>query len=245
MKDPSIDDLISLEVPAISKASPDGSKVAYSVRVTDWNRNIFEHRMHVHYLSSGESYQMTRRGDVTDFHWSGNSGLYVLMNQDKAQVYLFEGLRGEPLQITNHESGVQGFKLINDGVMYLADDPEISKRKETTDKYGNVVHFETEESASSLYYTEANRVKEYNSFVMSMTEDEAKELLKPVIKVSKDLPKMKITDFFPSMGVTYLNSRPRDPLVYSGDASSYIVILHCPSALARHLDGSEWESESA
>lgn len=243
--EPSIDDLISLEVPAQSKASPDGSKVAYTVRVTDWNRNAYEHRLFVHYVSSGESLQLTRSGDVTDFHWSGNRDLYVLRTDEKAQVYLFEGLAGEPLQVTAHEKGVQVFKLAGEGVLYLADDPEKSKRKETTDKYGNVVHFETEESASALYYTEAGRVKEYNAKVMGLTEDEAKELPKPVILVSKDLPSMKITEFFPSMGVIYINSRPRDPLVYSKDASTHIIILDGGSALTRHLDGGEWASESA
>ena len=243
--EPSIDDLISLEVPAQSKASPDGSKVAYTVRGTNWNRNVYEHRLFVHYVSSGEAFQLTRGGDVTDFHWSGNRDLYVLRRDEKAQVYLFEGLAGEPLQVTDHESGVQSFKLVDDGVMYLADDPELSKRKDTTDKFGNVVHFEMEESASALYYTEVGRVKEYNTKVAEVTEDEAKEFPKPVIKVSKDLARMKITEFFPSMGVIYLNSRPRDPLVYSKEASSHIVILYCPSALAMHLDGGEWMSEHA
>lgn len=219
--------------------------MAYTVRETDRNRNVYEHRLYVHYVSSEESFQLTRSGDITDFHWSGDRDLYFLRTDEKAQVYLFEGLAGEPLQVTDHESGVQGFKLVDDGVMYLADDPELSKRKETTDKYGNVVHFEMEESVSALYYTDAGRVKEYNARVMELTEDEAKELPKPVIKVTKDLPSMKITEFFPSMGVIYLNSRPKDPLVYSKDASSHIVILHCPSALAMHIDGLEWGSESA
>ena len=243
--DPSIDDLISLEVPAQSKACPDGSKVAYTVRVTDWNRNVYENRLFVHYLSSGDSFQLTRSGDVTDFLWSGDRDLYVLRADEKAQVYLFEGLTGEPLQVTDHESGVQGFKLSDEGVMYLTDDPEVSKRKETTDRYGNVVHFEMEESASAIYYTEAGRVKEYKARVMGLTEDEAKELPKPVIKVTKDMPSMKVTEFYPSMGVIYLNSRPRDPLVYSKDAESHIMILHCPSALSMHLDGGDWMSEHA
>ena len=89
------------------------------------------------------------------------------------------------------------------------------------------------------------RSKEYNAKVMGLTEDEAKELPKPVIKVSKDLPSMKITEFYPSMGVIYMNTRPRDPLIYARESSSHIIILDGTSALVRHLDGGEWRSEFA
>ena len=106
LDEPSITDLISLEVPAQSKTCPNGGKVAYTVRVTDWNRNVYEHRIYVHYISSGKSYQLTRSGDVIDFHWSGDSDLYVLNSNGVPQVWLFEGLAGEPLLVTEHEKGV-------------------------------------------------------------------------------------------------------------------------------------------
>lgn len=238
---PSIDDLISLNVPALTKSSPGGAKVAYTVRTTNWNKNRYEHVLFVYHVSTGDRVQLTRGGDTTDFQWSGDASIITLRQEEgKAQVWLYEDLAGEPVQLTDLKTGVQAFKTAGDGVLFIADHPERSKRKALRDSFGNVTHFEEEESASTLYYTEPTRVKEYDDSVRKATEEEAKSIPKPFIEVSGLIDPMKIISFFHSHGRVYLNCRAKDPLVYSTQVGSLVLDIDLPRALELHMSGGEW-----
>lgn len=242
---PSIDEMISLMVPVSAKTNSQGDKVAYTVRMTNWNKNRYEHKLFVYYVSTGNSIQLTRSGDIIDFHWSGDSNIFALRcDEDKSQIWLFENLAGEPLQLTEHETGVQVIKPAGEGVLFLADHPEKSKRKAFRDRFGNVNHFEEEESASTLYYTEPARVKEYIDLVTQSTEEDMKNIPKPFIEVSTLIKRMKIIDFFYGQDRVYLNTRVKDPLVYSTQVSSLVLELNLSKALELHVEGEEWTGVS-
>ena len=104
---PSVTDLVSLEYPEEAKNSPSGGRVAYRVRTTNWRDNRYEHLLFVHDMTSGERAQITRTGNVSQVEWMGDGSLLVLWDRgEKPQVWLFEGLAGEPLQLTDVETGV-------------------------------------------------------------------------------------------------------------------------------------------
>ena len=233
---PSITDMISLEVPNAfvqSKASPDGRKIAYAVRTTNWKKNQYEVLCYVYDTQQDRSFQLTRSDNVTQLHWIDNDSLAVLKSdpsdkKKKPQVWIFENLIGEGVQITDHKTGVQSFKPFADGILFLAENPEKKEKKPRTEEFGSFTHFEQEESASALYYTNIQKMKEYKEQLKEKTEEEAKKLVKPVVELTKRLKKpLKVVDFFvsPLDDAVYLNCRSKDYLVYFEETSSYRLRL--------------------
>ncbi len=244
---PSITDLIMLDYPMEAKASPDGSKVAYSVRTTNWGSNRYENLLYVYFKETCEARQLTRGSSVQSFEWIGNDDILAQrLIDDKAQLYLYEGLIGEPIQLTWIETGVDSFKPVKGGVMFQAKQPERNKRKQLRNQYGNVTHFEEEEPVSALYYTCFAEVRKYQALRKQLTEDEAKDLAEPFIEVSSLLDQSyQIDGYYPVSDGAYVVCRPKDYLVYWDQYTCHRVTLDLESALSRHIDGSDWKGESS
>lgn len=243
---PSVSDLVSLEYPEEAKSSPGGRKVAFRVRTTNWRDNRYEHRLFVHFMDSGRQLQLTRTGNVTQVEWMTDESLLALWDRGgKAQVWLFEDLVGEPLQVTDVETGVDAFKPTENGVLYAAEHPERSKRSGVRDVYGDVTHFESEDSASALWYVSLPYLKEYNRRVMSLTEDEAKKVAKPVLEVSRLLGRpMKVLDFVATSDGCIVNCRSRDPLVYWDQVTSYKLKVNYESSAYLVAGGEDWHGRA-
>ena len=239
-------DLISLEYPEEAKSSPGGRRVAFRVRTTNWRDNRYEHRLFVHCMDSGKQVQLTRTGNVTQVDWMTDESLLVLWDRGgKAQVWLFEDLAGEPLQVTDVETGVEAFKPTEKGVLYAAEHLERSKRSSVRDVYGDVTHFESEDSASALWYVSLPYLKEYNRRVMGLTEDEAKKVAKPVLEVSRLLGKpMKVLDFIATSDGCIVNCRSRDPLVYWDQVTSYKLKVNYESSAYLAAGDEDWHGRA-
>jgi hypothetical protein len=237
---PTIDDVHSLRTPATSKASPNGGMVAYTVRSVNWVDNKYENHCYIHDRETGETFQLTKSGSVTDFNWMDDRSLAVLKTEEKtAQVYLYEALIGEGLQLTDHETGVQSFKPFADGILYMADDPERKNKEKRKEKYGVFSHYDQETSASALYYTSVQHRKAYLTAVKAAPEEKP---VKPLIELSLLLPEpLKITSIHPSPtdNAVYINCRSKDPLVYGQDTSSYKISVDPENALSKHLSSED------
>lgn len=243
---PTITDLISLAVPKDEvqpELSPDASKVAYVVSKANWNKDQYEALCYVHDINRGVQFQITRSGEVTQLHWIDEDSLALLKGDStdekiKSQVWLFENLTGEGLQVTDHKTGVRSFKPFANGILYLADNPERKENKERTDEFGSFLHFEEEESASALYYTSFSKLKEYNERVKGAPEEEAKKLAKPTVELSKRLPNsLAILDFFvsPLKGAIFLNCRSKENEVYFEETSSFRLTVDPDRALEESM----------
>ncbi len=97
---PTIVDMISLEYPFQTKISPDGTKIAYSVRKADWKENNYNIFCYVYDIHQKRSFQLTRSGKVLQFEWIKNNSLAVLKDnssnkKEKNQIWVFENLIGE------------------------------------------------------------------------------------------------------------------------------------------------------
>ncbi|MBN2336593.1 S9 family peptidase [Candidatus Bathyarchaeota archaeon] len=237
--DPSIEDLISLEYPAEAKTCPGGGTVAVRVRTTNWADNRYEHLVYLIDTGTGETRQLTREGDVTQMEWSGDQDLLLLWDRgEKPQVWLLQGLTGEPVQLTDAENGVENFRATAGGVLYLAERSPCSHVK---DNYGEVVHFEQRESASTLYYLDTALHLRQLGERKRLSEEEAKELPRPVIEVSRLLgAPLKIVGFHAAGGRVYVNTRLKDPLVYWDTAESHMLTVDLEEAASRHVRGEEW-----
>ncbi len=251
---PGLRDLFGLEFPGDAKVSPGGSKVAVLVRRTNWNEDRYETQCIIYDVARGRAYPLNRSGSLTQVEWLDDETLAALKEgsgkgdapQDKTQIWLYEGLVGEGWMVTDHKSGVETFQPFAEGFLYLAADPEREENKARKDRFGKFTHFEQEDSASALYYTGLEEVRRYQAQARLATEDEAKELVKPAIQLSKLLDQpLKIEWFVPSPTgeAVYLNCRLRDDLVYFRQASVYCLQTEAKAALAAYLEREKVKQE--
>jgi dipeptidyl aminopeptidase/acylaminoacyl peptidase len=242
--------MIMLEIPFEVKVSPRGSRAAIIVRTTNWKDDCFEDVCHVHDLAAGTTYPLNRTGNASQVEWVDEQTLALLNrgsgDDDKAQVWLYEGLVGEGWAVTDHKTGVQWFKPFASGLLFLAHHPEREEKKARTDRFGTFTHFEQEESASALYYVGLEEQRQHQAQVKAVTEDEAKELVQPVVELSRLLDeRLSIQEVIPSPAgdALYINAWQRDDLVYFRDTSTFRIELDAPGALAEYVQRQKAKKE--
>jgi dipeptidyl aminopeptidase/acylaminoacyl peptidase len=239
---PTLRDMLLLEVPSEVKVSPNGRRVAISVWTTNWQDNCYETVCQVHDLATGATHPINRTGSTSQVEWLDDQTLALLKQgpeeEDEAQVWLYEGLVGEGWAVTDHKTGVEWFKPFAGGLLFLARHPERDEKKSRADRFGKFTHFEQEESASALYYVGLAALRQYQAQAKAVTEDEAQELVPPVVELSRLLSEpLSIREVIPSPtgDAVYLNCWKRDDLVYERETSTYRIKLDAQAALAETM----------
>ena len=239
---PTLRDMVMVDVPAAVKISADGSKVAIKVRTTNWQQNRYENYCHVHDLATKTTRQINRVGDVQQMAWLDDQTLALLKkehgNDAKAQVWLYEGLAGEGWPVTDHEKGVEWFEPFAGGLLYLARDPQREEKKKRAAKFGKFTHFEQEESSMALYYVGLEELREYRQQEKARTEEEVEKLVLPVVELSQLLQQsLFIESVYPSLtgDAVYLNCWTREDLVYHRETSAFQISLDPRTAVAEYI----------
>src|SRR5215207_11274791 len=109
---PTVEQSLSLKSASTARISPDGRFVAYQVQETNWADNAFETEIWMANVATGERYQLTNAKKSSSApQWSpdGKRLAFVSDRSDKRQLYLINPTGGEATQLTNHETGVNGF----------------------------------------------------------------------------------------------------------------------------------------
>ena len=153
---PSIDELISLKRVTGSEISPDGKLVAYTVRETNWDQNLYETSIWLADTKTGKSWRLTGgRKSSTGPAWSpdGTRIAFASDRTDKRQLYLIRPSGGEAEQLTTLEESPGGFAWSPDGqsIAFTATDPRSDAAKEREKAYGEFDVIESDYRMSHLY----------------------------------------------------------------------------------------------
>jgi dipeptidyl aminopeptidase/acylaminoacyl peptidase len=233
-------DMLALEAPTTVRVSPNGTKVAFLVRSTNWKDDRYENYCQIYDDATGVTRTLTRYGNVSQMEWVDDETLALLKtNGDKAQVWFYEGGVGEGWQVTDHKTGVEWFHPFAGGIVFRASQPDKDEKKARTDQYGTFTHFEQEESASAVYFVGIQELLEYQKQLRAATEDEGKKLVAPVIELSKLFTKpvaIKEIVVSPTGDTLYLNCWRRDDLVYMRETRVFQVKLNAKAALAKYME---------
>jgi dipeptidyl aminopeptidase/acylaminoacyl peptidase len=239
---PTLRDMVMLECPVAVKLSPGARRVAIAIRTTNWNKDRYDILCHVHDLATGETYPLHRTGSARQMEWLDDDTLAVLKEgpgeEDKAQVWLYEGLTGDGWALTEHKTDVEWFKPFADGLLYRARHPERDENKPRTDRFGKYTHVEQEESPSALYYVGLQELRQYQAQVKAATEDEAKSLVAPVIELSLLLEEhLAIREVIPAPtnDALYVNTWKREEWIFYRDTRAYCIRLDARAAVAEHV----------
>ena len=247
--EPTLRDLIALEIPDQAKLSPNGEFAAFTLRTTNWRDNCYEQQCILLDTSSRQMYVLVRSGDVQQIEWVDERTLALLRtgpeDDAKAQIWLYEGLRNEGWPVTEQGTGVDWFRPFAKGFLYLASHPEREKRRQRSERFGKFSHFEQEESASALYYVGTVAMQRYRSERRALAEDAGDKLTLPVIEVSRLLDRPRAIQMVVSsltQDTLYITCWPHDDLVYYRDTATFCITLDAEAALAAYLQRQQAES---
>jgi dipeptidyl aminopeptidase/acylaminoacyl peptidase len=238
-------EIVMLEMPNAARVSPDGKRVAYGLRTTNWREDCYETLCLLHNRATNERLQLTRSGDVSQMEWVDDQTLALLQadagSEGKAQVHVYEGAGGAGWAVTSHSTSVEWFAPFADGFLFLARRPDDEAQKVRAGQFGKFVHFEQETSQSALYYVGLAQMREHLSRCKAATDEEAKAFTAPVIELSRLLPeRLSIRQVIPapSGDAVYLNCWPRDDLVYARETTSFRIEVDAQAALAEFVERS-------
>jgi dipeptidyl aminopeptidase/acylaminoacyl peptidase len=137
---PTFQEVLSLESVGGVAISPDGARVAYTVRSTDWEENGYDTEIWL--AADGEPFQLTRTADgsSTSPQWSPD-GRWLSFLADRGgstQVHLIDPRGGEAWAVTEVEGGVTSFAWAPTGerILLRVREPETDEDKARSEQYG-------------------------------------------------------------------------------------------------------------
>lgn len=152
LKNPSFEEVLSLQSVGSPQISPDGKNVAFTVNSTDWENNRYDTEI---WLSKdgGEPFQLTNNieNSSTSPKWSPD-GKWIAFLSDKTgktqvQVIRLEG--GESVQLTNTKGSISSFEWGPDGkqIAFTQSEDKDKVEKARKEKFGG---FEVEDAEYKL-----------------------------------------------------------------------------------------------
>jgi dipeptidyl aminopeptidase/acylaminoacyl peptidase len=169
---PTVDELLTLKSVGGPRISPDGTRVAYTVRETDLKQDSYVSHIWLAEIATGRSFQLTQgEKSCSNPDWSPDGRWLAFTSArtgDKSQIFVIDPAGGEALRLTNAETSVGGYAWSADGrsIAFLAAEPAAKAakdRKEAYDEYEVVrkeytfTHLWTIDVAEALKAPEAGR----------------------------------------------------------------------------------------
>src|SRR5262249_54849277 len=142
-KVPTIDDLINLKRAGSPALSPDGKWVAYTLRETNWDDNLYKTEIWIADSQTGTVRQLTNSTSPAKSSsapaWSpgGKRLAFASDRLEKRQIYLIDLNGGEAEKLTSGDDGVGSFKWSPDGrsIAFTATDAQAQEQKDREKKY--------------------------------------------------------------------------------------------------------------
>jgi dipeptidyl aminopeptidase/acylaminoacyl peptidase len=140
-KAPTVDQILSLKRAGSPAISPDGRRVAYTVRETNWDDNSYDMQIWLADVQTGATRQLTAAKKSSQAPaWSpdGSKLAFISDRTDKRQIYIINPTGGEAAALTTTEDGVDAFAWSPDGtrIAFTGREPKSAEAKERDKKYG-------------------------------------------------------------------------------------------------------------
>ena len=159
LKNPSFEEVLSLQSPSNAVISPDGHHVVYEVQSTDWKENRYDREL---WLSKdgAEPFQLTNnlKGSSQNPKWSpdGSWICFVSNRKEKSQLQAIRLAGGEAFQITQTEFNINAYEWSPDGtqIVFIQSQDGSKEDKERKEKFGSYAVDDGEYQLDQLWTVE-------------------------------------------------------------------------------------------
>ena len=141
---PTFEEILNLTQPGGVSISPDGRRIAYTVRRPDWEKNTYRTQIWMVEVDGGEPRQMTySENSSSNLGWSPDSKHLSFVSrrgeEKNPQIYIMSTAGGEARKLTDSKTGIQGYKWSPDGksIAYTASLEKSKRQKSIKKKYGD------------------------------------------------------------------------------------------------------------
>ncbi len=138
---PRFEEEIALREAAVPRISPDGTRVVFQVRTTDWQANRFDSELWLA-VRGQPPFPLSRTADGSSSSpkWSpdGRWIAFLARRGEQAQIHLIRAEGGEARPVTEAEKGVDEFEWAPDGqhLAFTSSEPENAEAKQREKTYG-------------------------------------------------------------------------------------------------------------
>lgn len=184
-KNPSFEEIISLQTISNIALSPDGTSLLFEKTATDWDENRFDREIWLS-RNGGEPFPLTRneKNSSQGAQWSPD-GRWIAFTSDRGngnQIYLIRTAGGEAFPFTDVKGGVGDFEWRPDGsqIAFLRREDTEKQDKARTEKYGAFEVDDQEYSRSWLWVQDVVPARLTEAPLPEQAKDSAwKEARKP------------------------------------------------------------------
>lgn len=226
-----ISETLSLDSISDVKISPNGSFIAYTILKMNFKENRYENHCYIYNVITKVTNQLTRNSDVSNLCWIDDNTLSLLKKDFSEkdpvnQIHIYNNLVGDSEKLTNTKKGVDMFEYFQSGFIFVSTNSERKDLKNKEIKYGDFKWIEEDKSKNGLYYFSLESMRSYLEQKTYAYEEEAKELIEPVIEISSLFPDIyHIENLVISTNnkIFGINTTSKDDLFYSEDTNCFLV----------------------
>ena len=188
-KDPSFEDVISLQSASNAIISPNGNQIVFTSQTADWKDNKYDTELWI--SKDGQApFQLTNnlKNSSNTPRWSPDGKWIAFLSKrlEKIQIQVIRSAGGESFQITNTKNNISKFEWSQDGkkIAFLQAEDKSEEEKERKEKYGGFAVEDSEYSLNQLWIIDFNSAQlnkmplpEQMKDSITMEESKAKLLL--------------------------------------------------------------------
>ena len=156
LKNPSFEQVISLQNVSNSFISPDGKNVIFMVQTTDWEENRYDRELWIS-KEGGDPFPLTnnRENNSTRPRWSpdGKWIAFLSNRSGKSQIHVIRLRGGESYQLTNTKNAISNFEWSPDGrkIAFLQSEDHSKDEEKRKEKFGGFAIEDGEYSLDQLW----------------------------------------------------------------------------------------------
>ena len=240
---PSIKDMLTYPYLGYSTINSASTKVAFLEASLNLKENKWMPQCLIYDIITKKTRKLSKEFCSSNLRWINDATLATIRFNTadyNRQIFIYEDLFGEPIQITQHSSSIDNFEVFQNGFVFLSSKPK-EKRQ-----IGNFTHVEEELGSSGLFYVNIELAKKNKNDEKNFFEEEERIIPNSQFEITKIFQK----DFFiesyvvsPNNNSIYINCRKKADLHFEREKFHYKIELDAEKTLQKINECNELKEE--